>query len=125
MSEESYIKPRILLAEDDKSISELVALILNEVYHVITPNNYEELEALMLDRKFDLILLDISLWGNDFTSLVDKIKSYHYVKNTPIILLSANANARLYAKKINASEIIEKPFDVNTLLKTIKKYLNL
>lgn len=123
MAGRSFKKPRILLAEDDKSITEVLNLLLKDDYEVISPISYKELDACVSKQKFDLVFLDVSLWGNDCTQLVHKLRSHKENKNIPLVLLSARSDLHIIASKISANGVIEKPFEVDLLLDTINKLL--
>lgn len=116
---------RILLAEDDASISEVISIILQEEnYNVSVPSNFENLKLLLKEQIFDLILLDVLLWGENSSQLCMDIKSDPEKKQIPVILLSARNDAKFIAKTVGADSVIEKPFEVDTLIDKVKQYLH-
>ncbi len=116
-------RAQILLAEDDRSIADIVSLILNDKYEMTIPEDYSNLRMLIKNNKYDLVLLDLSLWGQDGAQFCKEIKFDSINKKTPVILLSANSNARLIANSAGADGVIEKPFELDTLVNTIDKFL--
>lgn len=116
-------RAQILLVEDDHGIADILSMLLSEKYKVTVPDNYNSLLPLIKDYKYDLVLLDLSVWGRDGALLCKKIKSDSINNNTPVILLSANPDTRLIAKSLGADDVIEKPFDLDVLTKTVNKFL--
>lgn len=124
MKKSSSLDKRILLAEDDIAISEVVSIILkDENYQVTIPKSFAELEKLVKKDKFDLILLDALLWGKNCQSICEEIKTNPSTKNIPVILVTARSDAKSVADSIGADDVIEKPFEIDVLLKRVKKYI--
>lgn len=115
---------RILLAEDDPSISEIVSIILKEGnYRVLVPKNYSDLLRLLADKSFDLVLMDVWLWGKNGGDLCKTLKINPDTRNIPVILLSARSDIRDLVRFVNADDLLEKPFDIEVLISKVKKYL--
>lgn len=113
---------KILLAEDDAGIAEVVSLILKDnSFEVIVPRDYREVIKLINEVVFSLILLDMSLWGEDGVQISRKIRSDSKNTTTPIVLLTARANAKELVDHVYINDIIEKPFEISELLNKIKK----
>ena len=113
---------KILLAEDDAGIAEVVSLILKDnAFDVIVPNDYKEILKLISEVKFNLILLDMSLWGGDGVMICKKIRSDSLNIQTPVVLLTAKTNASELVDNVYINDIIEKPFEINALLTVVKK----
>ena len=114
----------ILLAEDDPSIAEVVSFVLKEAkYKVITPKSYKGILTLLDKQTFDLILLDLVLWGDSGSDLCLKIKSNPNTKKIPIIILSARSEVSHIARLTGADDMIKKPFAIDELLKKVKQYV--
>lgn len=114
----------ILLAEDDKPIAEVIKIILeDEGLKSVQPDNYADLLRKIAQPGFGLVLLDVNLWGNDGLAIFKMIRQNPLTKDTPIILLSAKTDTLSLAWKIGANDVLEKPFDVDNLIKKIRKHL--
>lgn len=80
------------------------------------------------DQELDLILMDIKLKenrGDEITKIIRKLPEREFRK-IPIVALTAKVfkeDLKLY-KKAGINDVVKKPFDENTLLKTMIKYLN-
>lgn len=115
---------RILLAEDDKAISEVVSIILeDEGYDVTILDKGQVLISTLAKQQYHLLLLDLSLSGADGGVLCRKIKENPKTSTLPIIILSANMNIREIAEKNKADDVLEKPFDIDILLEKVKKFV--
>ena len=80
-------KQKILIVDDDPSISELIALYLNkERYDTRCVEDGEEAHRKFSAYKPDLVLLDLMLPGMDGYQVCREIRSR---SDTPVIMLSA------------------------------------
>lgn len=114
---------RILIVEDDKGISDVIALNLRYVgydYKVIA-NGTEASVYLKEDHTFDLALLDIMLPGIDGFELLGVMTQY----NIPVIYMTAKTDSESEVKGLRdgAEDYIVKPFEIVTLLVRIEKVL--
>lgn len=114
---------RILIVEDDKGISDIIALNLRYVgyeYKVIE-NGSEAAAYLKSDHSFDLALLDIMLPGIDGFELFGVMAQY----NIPVVYMTAKTDSESEVKGLRdgAEDYIVKPFEVVTLLVRIEKVL--
>lgn len=114
---------RILVAEDDAAILDVLRIILEESgYDVETvadeaalhdfPNGYP-----------DLLLLDIWMSGWDGREICRSLKSREETKHLPILLCSANRDGEQIAREAGADGFVAKPFDLDALLATIERHL--
>ncbi len=114
---------RILMVEDDKGISDIVALNLRYVgYEVVSfDEGGATAESLEQDHSFDLALLDIMLPGIDGFELFLYMKKY----NIPVVYMTAKTDSESEVKGLRdgAEDYIVKPFEVITLLVRIEKVL--
>jgi two-component system copper resistance phosphate regulon response regulator CusR len=107
----------ILLIEDDKRIAGLVERGLKEDGHCvsISYNGIEGAER-MLEKEYDVALLDILLPGMDGLSVLQKVRSRRRI--TPILMLTAvDAIPKvLEAFDLGADDYLVKPFLLEILL---------
>ncbi|MDQ7826812.1 MAG: response regulator [Candidatus Eremiobacteraeota bacterium] len=116
----------VFVAEDDHLISNMLQLYLEkEGFRVKTfPNGAELLAFINLERP-DLILLDVMMPIMDGIKALEIIKSQDDVKNVPVILLTSLDDSRILDRqqKLGAVDFVQKPFDPDMLVRTIKKYI--
>ena len=114
---------RILIVEDDRAISDGIAVNLQYAGYEFTvfDDGAEAAAYLAGDRSFDLALLDIMLPGMDGFALFDVMK----VCNIPVIYMTAKTDSASEIKGLRdgAEDYIVKPFEVLTLLVRIEKVL--
>ena len=110
---------KILLVEDDVDTLELVELVLqNNGYAVIKAKREVSLEEI-IGVKPDLALLDFMLPFGLGTDLCLSIKNNPLTREIPVILYSASSNLKALAKGCHADAYLEKPFDLEELIKLI------
>jgi two-component system phosphate regulon response regulator OmpR len=117
-------KHHILVVDDDDRIRELVKEYLNENNFIVsTGGNAEEAKIKLKFFKFDLIVLDVMMPGQNGFELTKEIKTN---SNTPIILLTAKGEVenRILGLEIGADDYLGKPFEPKELLLRIKNIIN-
>jgi CheY-like chemotaxis protein len=114
----------VLVVEDDKPIGELLTSIINDeegylAIHLTRPS--QALEA-MKEVKPDLLVLDVSLPGMSGIELYDRVRRDERLKNIPVMFETAlYGDYRGEFKRRGIKTVIEKPFDVNEIVKTVHK----
>ena len=117
------IKYHILVVDDDDRIRELVKEYLNDNGFVVsTGNNAEEAKIKLGYFKFDLIVLDVMMPGQNGFELTKEIKKNSSV---PIILLTAKGEVenRIQGLELGADDYLGKPFEPKELLLRIKNII--
>lgn len=114
-------KNRILLVEDEESLSQVVALNLElEGFEVKTvTNGREAINQKSEVGEFDLVILDVML---PEVSGWDICTAYKNEANTPILFISAKGSSsdRIKGLKLGADDYLTKPFDLEELLLRVK-----
>ena len=114
------IKYHILVVDDDNRIRELVKEYLNDNGFIVsTGNSAEEAKIKLNYFKFDLIVLDVMMPGQNGFELTKEIKKNSSV---PIILLTAKVEVkdRIQGLELGADDYLSKPFEPKELLLRIK-----
>ena len=114
----------ILVVDDDNRIRNLLKEYLNENnYTVSTSENAEDAKIKLLYFKFDLIILDVMMPGQDGYSLTKEIKKKIKV---PIILLTAKGEVenRIKGLELGVDDYLGKPFEPKELLLRIKNIID-
>tara|TARA_B100000941_G_scaffold178122_1_gene127649 strand:+ start:2251 stop:2925 length:675 start_codon:yes stop_codon:yes gene_type:complete len=114
----------ILVVDDDDRIRGLLKEYLNDKKFIVsTAQNSEEAKAKLDHFKFDLIVLDVMMPGQDGYDLTKEIKN----KNSPpIILLTAKGEVenRIKGLELGADDYISKPFEPKELLLRIQNIIS-
>lgn len=115
---------KILVAEDDQSILEVIKIILEgEGYSIVSTDDRDTFFRLVDEHKPSLILLDIWLSGHDGGKIAKHLKADSKNKHIPIIMISANNDTPLITKQAGADGFLLKPFDIDDLLEKVNKHI--
>ncbi len=116
-------KQRVLIVDDDASISELISIYLTkECYETKIVHDGESAVAEYKSYSPDLILLDLMLPGIDGYEVCRTIRKESAV---PIIMLSAKVETfdKVLGLELGADDYIIKPFDAKELIARVKAVL--
>ena len=117
-------KNHILIVDDDDKIRNLLKDYLTENdYIVSTAEDAIQAKERLKIIKFDIIILDVMMPGQDGYDLTKEIKKDSKV---PIILLTAKGEVenRIKGLELGADDYLGKPFEPKELLLRIKNILN-
>ena len=116
-------KKTVLVVDDEKPIVDILVYNLKkEGYNTLEANDGEEAINIVIDKKPDLVLLDIMLPKMDGLTVCKKIR-HNY--NIPIIMLSAKDEEidKILGLELGADDYITKPFSVRELIARVKANL--
>jgi DNA-binding response OmpR family regulator len=118
---------KILIAEDERDIRDLVAFTLRFAgYEVVTASNGEEAVSLAPKENPDLILMDVRMprmTGYDACRL---IKAESRLKDIPVVFLSAKGQENEIQTGLvaGAEEYLLKPFAPDQLIERVRAILS-
>ena len=108
--------------------------ICQSMEHIMTSAGYQfvsEMDglraiAVLLNRKPDLIFLDLIMPNTNGYEICTQLRKLSYFKNTPIVIVTGNDGLidRVRAKMVGSTDFISKPVDEKLVLGVIDKYLN-
>ena len=116
-------KLHILVVDDDDRIRSLLKDYLSENNYIVsTAENADEAKKKINYLKFDIIILDVMMPGQNGYDLTQEIKKKIKV---PIILLTAKGEVenRIKGLELGADDYIGKPFEPKELLLRIKNVI--
>jgi DNA-binding response OmpR family regulator len=119
---------RILIVEDDPSLSKLVRKALTSVGHEveIAQNGLEGLMKIDMETvKPELLIVDVMMPELDGISLVRALKTQGSTRRIPVIFVTAKADSKTIAEGISvgARFYITKPFTIDDLLDKVRRAL--
>jgi two-component system aerobic respiration control protein ArcA len=120
--------PCLLIIEDDETMRTAMKRIFEaEGYRVLLAADGTQLTVVLDDSPIDLIMLDIGLpWINGY-ELAKLLKEHEDLKKIPLVFVSGKTS-ELDVKRgfdVGADDFIKKPFEVESIKKTISTLLAL
>ena len=115
---------RILIVEDEITISRLIAVSLRRAgYDCTVANDGSTAADLIAEHDFDLALLDVAMPGADGFQVLQVMSAER--PGTPVIMLTARGEEedRVQGLKLGADDYIVKPFSIRELLARIEAVL--
>jgi two-component system, OmpR family, response regulator len=115
--------PHILVVDDHRDIRESLAQFLKKNgRRAMAVENAEAARRAIKENRFDLVILDIMMPGEDGISLCRHIREANHI---PVILLSARAEEidRIIGLEVGADDYVVKPFNPRELLARIDAVL--
>jgi CheY-like chemotaxis protein len=119
--------PRILIAEDEPDIRELIALTLQfSGYDVVSTKDGVEAVEVAQKEPFDLILMDVRMPRMTGYEACRRLRENETTRHIPVVFLSAKGQeAEVQAGlQAGANQYILKPFAPDMLTRKIHEILN-
>jgi CheY-like chemotaxis protein len=116
----SLSQSKILIAEDNKDIQEILSNLLHDAGATTKiANNGLECLGMIEKYKFDMVLIDLQMPIMDGFETIEKLRAKGY--NLPIIVVTAYAlsDERERCLKAGCTDFITKPINGEVLLKTL------
>jgi putative two-component system response regulator len=112
MSEQPSRKTRLLIADDEAEIRDILQECLCERYDCRAVGSAEEVLALLATSKFDLIISDINMEGMSGLEMVPHVRQI--APETVIIMISGaqTIECAIEALRAGAFDYVTKPFDL-------------
>jgi DNA-binding response OmpR family regulator len=113
----------ILAVDDEPELLSMIAeYLVTRGYRVMTASNAQEARSILGNTNVGLVLLDITLPGEDGLSLARHLREHG---GPPVILVTALGTAldRIVGLEVGADDYVTKPFELRELLLRIKNVL--
>jgi len=115
--------PHILVVDDDREIRDLLSRFLRKhSFRVTAAADGREMRKAMEAGKFDLVVMDLMLPGEDGLALTRWLRS---TSGVPVIMLTAvgEETDRIIGLEMGADDYVPKPFNPRELLARIRAVL--
>ena len=117
------MNPRILVADDDPDLREIVRLTLErDGYDVIEAADGDQALERAIDSAPSLILLDLIMPGADGVDTCRRLKSDRRTLSVPVIFISGKGDgqARARVMQLGADDYLNKPLDPRDLSRRVR-----
>ena len=114
---------KVLVCDDDVSISEVVAIILTDskLGEVYTLPNCDNIIQQIETIKPSIIIMDDKIPTEGGIKATQLIKSHPEYKNIPVIYFTANNDIHILAAQAGANYTLLKPFNVSQLQDVVQQ----
>jgi DNA-binding response OmpR family regulator len=123
MTNEPAPPTRILVADDDRNIADLVRMYLTKAgYDVTIGRDGDEAQRLLREQSFDLAVLDIMMPGPDGLQIIRNLRKR---SELPVIFLSARTSDvdKVAGLQFGADDYVTKPFNPTELVARVQSVL--
>ncbi|TFI18183.1 response regulator, partial [Herbaspirillum sp. 3C11] len=113
----------ILVVDDDREIRTLLAEYLDaNGFRTLTATNGVDMRKVLDESRVDLIVLDLTLPGEDGLTLCRNLRAQ---SNVPVIMLTARGEPldRILGLEMGADDYLAKPFEPRELFARIRSVL--
>ena len=118
------MKAKILIIDDEASIRfSLKGILEDEGFEVEAVETGEQALAVLKNRNFDLVLLDIWLPGTHGIDVLKKIKGQEESPQVVMISGHGTIETAVRATKLGAHDFLEKPLSLEKVILTVKNAL--
>lgn len=116
---------KILVVDDDSDIREVICMTMEIAgYDTVGIGNGSQVLEAATSNSPDLILLDVMLGDADGRDICIELKNNIQTSKIPVIILSATHGWHTrFDKNCGADGYMEKPFDIDQLIRLVNKYL--
>ena len=122
-----YSDNTLLLVDDNvKNLFTITSVLQDHGYDVLTAINGKDAIEKLKHRTVRAVLTDLSMPEMNGYELTQYIRSHETLKNTPIIIISANysKDAKENSFAFGANQFLTKPFDISSLLTSVRSYVH-
>ena len=118
---EERIKTRILIVDDEREITEILADLLSLEYDCTVAGSAEEALVWLRDRAYELVISDITMPGMSGLEMIPHVKQMS--PNTVVVMISGmqTVESAIGALRLGAFDYLMKPFDLRQVEAVVKR----
>ena len=115
---------RVLLVDDDPGVLEATGQVLREWGYAVDEARDGE-TALLLARtaRPDLMLVDLMMPVMDGSTLIRRLRAEKVAPGVPVVVFSADGDAREKARDLHAAAALRKPFELQELQDVVERLI--
>jgi len=118
-----HLRPRILIVDDEREITEILSDLLSTSYHCVTCGSAEEALALLRASEYALVISDITMPGMSGLEMIPHVRTL--TPDTVVIMISGmqTVESAIEALRLGAFDYVMKPFDLRQVEAVVKRAL--
>jgi len=114
----------VLVIDDDLAILDMIGELLGyEGYQVATSSSGSDAIARAKANPPALILLDLMMPEMSGWQVISALRAQPQTNAIPVVLLSARRDLPATARDLGVEHFLEKPFELDDLLRVVQRYL--
>ena len=115
--------PRILIVDDEREITEILADLLSEDYECLKAGSAEQALDCLRDHEFQLVISDITMPGMSGLEMIPHVKQLN--TDTVVVMISGmqTVESAIGALRLGAFDYLMKPFDLRQVEAVVKRAL--
>lgn len=112
----------VLVVEDDPALGRVIELVLKDAgYSVIAATDGREALDRVAEGLPGVVLLDMKMPVMDGWEFATELRS-KYGRTVPLIMVTAAWNSEQRAQEIGADDYLDKPFDIDDLVRVVERH---
>jgi CheY-like chemotaxis protein len=113
----------VLVVDDDRDMVDAITMVLDQGHYRsrTAENGREALQEIERERPA-LILLDMLMPVMDGWQFARELRA-RYGRTVPVVVVTAAEHVRSRGDDVDADAVLSKPFNVNTLLQVVERYV--
>jgi DNA-binding response OmpR family regulator len=112
----------VLIVEDDPGTAAILEeILLGDGYTVSRANDGDQCLAEIAERMPDVVVLDLMLPKRSGWSVLEELRRNRQTKGIKVVVVSAFAHLMLKANPSRPDAIVEKPFNLEELLRQVRR----
>jgi len=117
------IKCRVLIVDDEREITEILADLLSTEYDCTVAGSAEEALVWLRDRSYELVISDITMPGMSGLEMIPHVKQLS--PTTVVVMISGmqTVESAIGALRLGAFDYLMKPFDLRQVEAVVKRAL--
>lgn len=115
--------PRILIVDDEREITEILADLLSDEYECLKAGSAEQALDFLRDNEFHLVISDITMPGMSGLEMIPHVKQLS--PDTVVVMISGmqTVESAIGALRLGAFDYLMKPFDLRQVEAVVKRAL--
>jgi len=115
--------PRILIVDDEREITEILADLLSDEYECLKAGSAEDALTCLRESEFHLVISDITMPGMSGLDMIPHVKQLS--PDTVVVMISGmqTVESAIGALRLGAFDYLMKPFDLRQVEAVVKRAL--